>query len=254
MEFVNDTGIKYFIDAFKRWFINNINNWWKLLKVGHNYIDKGQWDYDVLVIANTDEETKKQYPLVPKITFNSTDWIYSKWNETNSSANFPIALVQDPSVQTNGRYESSYTEKVTVSPMYGNIDIYGNLIIDKALLTPEEANILLADGSVKPSSYISPFGIIDMDIDVTTSKTIQITMDQYNMLNGYGMGYDVSFINANGIILKRNGRYHSEQEGWNNSNFSGFFYSNNKLKRVSVGIENSITLRVTVYDVELPSV
>lgn len=73
------------------------------------------------------------------------------------------------------------------------------------------------------------------------------------MLNGYGMGYDVSFINANGIILKRNGRYHSEQEGWNNSNFSGFFYSSNKLKRVSVGIENSTTLRVTVYDVELPS-
>ena len=61
--------------------------------------------------------------------------------------------------------------------MYGNIDIYGNLIIDKALLTPEEDNILLADGSVKPSSYISPFGIIDMDIDVTTSKTIQITID-----------------------------------------------------------------------------
>ena len=56
--------------------------------------------------------------------------------------------------------------------MYGNIDIYGNLIIDKALLTSEEANILLADGSVKPSSYISPFGIIDMNIDVTTSKTI----------------------------------------------------------------------------------
>ena len=153
MEFVNDTGIKYFIDAFKRWFINNINNWWKLLKVGHNYIDKGQWDYDVLVIANTDEETKKQYPLVPKITFNSTDWIYSKWNETNSSANFPIALVQDPSVQANGRYESSYAEKVTISPMYGNIDIYGNLIINKALLNSKEANILLADGSVKSSSY-----------------------------------------------------------------------------------------------------
>ena len=61
--------------------------------------------------------------------------------------------------------------------MSGNIDIYGNLIIDKALLTPKEANILLADGSVKPLSYISTFGIIDMDIDVTTSKSIQITMD-----------------------------------------------------------------------------
>nr|DAI85085.1 MAG TPA: hypothetical protein [Caudoviricetes sp.] len=60
--------------------------------------------------------------------------------------------------------------------MYGNIDIYGNLIIDKALLNSKEANILLADGSVK-SSYIYPFGIIDMDIDVTTSKTIKITMD-----------------------------------------------------------------------------
>ena len=73
------------------------------------------------------------------------------------------------------------------------------------------------------------------------------------MLNGYGMGYYVSFINANGIILKRNGRYHSEQEGWNNSCFAGFFYSSNKLKKVSVGIENRTTLRVTVYDVELPS-
>ena len=137
--------------------------------------------------------------------------------------------------------------------MYGNIDIYGNLTIDKALLNSKEANILLADGSVKPSLYISPFGIIDMDIDVTTSKTIQITMDQYNMLNGYGIGYDVSFINANGIIIKRNGRYHSEQEGWINQHFSGFFYSSNKLKKVSVWIENSTTLRVKVYDVELPS-
>ena len=73
------------------------------------------------------------------------------------------------------------------------------------------------------------------------------------MLNGYGMGYDVSFINANGIILKRNGRYHSEQEGWNNSCFTGFFYSSNKLKKVSVGVENRTTLRVTVYNVELPS-
>lgn len=73
------------------------------------------------------------------------------------------------------------------------------------------------------------------------------------MLNGYGMGYDVSFINANGIILKRNGRYYSEQIGWNNCYFVGFFYSSNKLKKVSVGVENNTTLRVTVYDVELPS-
>ena len=218
-------------------------------------INKFKEKYDLPRLKkNTDEETKKQYPLVPKITFNSTDWIYSKWNKTNSSENFPIALVQDPSVQTNGRYESSYAEKVTISPMYGNIDIYGNLIIDKALLNSKEANILLADGSVKPSLYISPFGIIDMDIDVTTSKTIQITMDQYNMLNGYGTGYDVSFINANGIIIKRNGRYHSEQEGWINQHFSGFFYSSNKLKKVYVWIENSTTLRVKVYDVELQSV
>lgn len=249
MEFVNDTGIKYFIDAFKRWFINNINNWWKLLKVDHNYIDKGQWDYDVLVIANTDEETKKQYPLIPKITFNSTDWIYSKWNETNSSANFPIALVQDPSVQTNGRYESSYAEKVTISPMYGNIDIYGNLTIDKALLNSKEANILFADGSVRPLLYSYPFRIIDMDIDVTTSKTIQITMDQYNMLNGYSGGFNVNFINANGIIIKRQGRYHSEQDGWYDQHFSGFFCSSNKLKKVYVLIEGNATLLVRVYDV-----
>ena len=73
------------------------------------------------------------------------------------------------------------------------------------------------------------------------------------MLNVYGMVYDVSFINANGIILKRNGRYHSDQEGWNNSYFAGFFYSSNKLKKVSVGVENRTTLRGTVYDVELPS-
>ena len=67
------------------------------------------------------------------------------------------------------------------------------------------------------------------------------------------MGYYVSFINANGIILKRNGRYHSKQEGWNNSCFVGFFYSSNKLKKVSIGVENKTILLVTVYDVELPS-
>lgn len=248
MEFVNDTGIKYFIDAFKRWFINNINNWWKLLKVGHNYIDKGQWDYDVLVIANTDKETKKQYPLIPKITFNSTDWIYSKWNETNSSANFPIALVQDPSVQTNGRYESSYTGNITVNPAYGNINITNSFITDKVSTTLNNESILIANGTFKNIAQLSPFGVLETYMEIPQNKIYEytITNDQFQMLNGSGTGHDINFISdINQSLILTRSRRQRINNAWKNTTFTGkIFTDDNQLLDVFLYLPTNTTLRV----------
>lgn len=248
MKFVNDTGIKYFIDTFKRWFINNINNWWKLLKVGHNYIDKGQWDYDVLVIANTDEETKKQYPLIPKITFNSTDWIYSKWNETNSSANFPIALVQDPSIQTNGRYESSYTGNITVNPGYGNINITNSFITDKVSTTLNNESILIANGTFKNIAQLSPFGVLESYMEIPQNKIYEytITYDQFQMLNGSGTGHDINFISdINQSLILTRSRRQRINNAWENATFTGkIFTDDNQLLDVFLYLPTNTTLRV----------
>ena len=248
MEFTNDTGIKYFIDAFKRWFINNINNWWKLLKVGHNYIDKGQWDYDVLVIANTDEETNKQYPLIPKITFNSTDWIYSKWNETTSTAEFPIALIQDPSVQSNGRYESSYTGNITVNPAYGNINIKNSFITDKVSTTFNNKSILIANGTFKNIAQLSSFGILETDMEIPQNEIYEytITNDQFQMLNVSGTEQDINFISDinKSLILTRSRRQRINNV-WENTTFTGkIFTDDNQLLDVFLYLPTNTTLRV----------
>ncbi len=249
MEFVNDTGIKYFIDAFKRWFINNINNWWKFLKVGHNYIDKGQWDYDVLVIANKDEETKKQYPLIPKITFNSTDWIYSKWNETNSTAEFPIALIQDPGVQSNGRYESSYTGNITVNPAYGNINITNSFITDKVLTTLNNKSILIANGTFKNIEQLSSYGVLGTNIEIPVNdKVYEYTMtnDQFQMLNGTGTGHDINFISdINQSLILARSRRERINNTYKNTTFTGkIFTNNNQLLDVFLYLPTNTTLRV----------
>lgn len=248
MEFTNDTGIKYFIDAFKRWFINNINNWWKLLKVGHNYIDKGQWDYDVLVIANTDEETNKQYPLIPKITFNSTDWIYSKWNETTSTAEFPIALIQDPGVQSNGRYESSYTGNITVNPAYGNINIKNSFITDKVSTTLNNKSILIANGTFKNIAQLSPFGILETNIEIPQNEIYEytITNDQFQMLNISGTEQDINFISdINKSLILTKSRRQRINNAWGNNTFTGkIFTDDNQLLDVFLYLPTNTTLRV----------
>lgn len=248
MEFVNDTGIKYFINAFKRWFINNINNWWKLLKVGHNYIDKGQWDYDVIVMENTDEETKKQYPLIPKITFNSTDWIYSKWNKTTSTAEFPIALIQDPEVQSNGRYESSYTGNITVNPAYGNINIKKSFITDKVSTTLNNTSILIANGTFKNIAQLSPYGVLETYMEVPQNEIYEytITSDQFQMLNGSGTGRDINFISdINQALILTRGRRQYINNSLTNATFTGkIFTDDNQLLDVLLYFPTNTTLRI----------
>ena len=248
MKFVNDTGIKYFIDAFKKWFINNINNWWKLLKVGHNYIDKGQWDYEVLVIANKDEETKKQYPLIPKITFNSTDWIYSKWNETTRTAGFPIALIQDPGVQSNGRYESSYTRNIIVHPAYGNIYIKNSFITDRVLTTLNNESILIANGTFKNIAQLSSFGILETYMEIPQNEIYEytITNDQFQMLNGSGTGHDINFISdINQSLILTRSRRQRINNAWRNTTFTGkIFTDDNQLLDVFLYLPTNTTLRV----------
>lgn len=59
-------------------------------------LSRGDWEktkcgFKAGIIDNTESEFKKSTKLWLQIT----DWIYIKWNRTDNTAYFPIALIQD---------------------------------------------------------------------------------------------------------------------------------------------------------------
>lgn len=248
MEFVNGDGIKYFIDAFKRWFINNINNWWKLLQLSHRYLDKKQWEYDVRVVENTDENTKKQYPLVPKLYFYSTDWIYNKWSETTSASYFPFSTLQ-AGVISNDKSEKQYTNNLTVNPAYGDIQMNGTLTSDKVKTTMNNQSILLADGSFKNIAQLSSYGVLETNIIVPADDAIYeytMTNNQYLALNASGTGRDINFISdVNQTTVLSRSRRQYINNSWQNTTFTGkVFTDDNRTLDVYLYMPSNTKLRI----------
>lgn len=248
MNFVNDTGIKYFIDAFKRWFINNINNWWKLLQLSHRYLDKKQWEYGIRIVENTDENTKSQYPLVPKLYFYSTDWVYNKWNETTSTSYFPFGTLQE-GVISNDKSEKQYTNNLTVNPANGNIKMNGTLTSGKIKTTLNNQAILLADGTFKNIAQLSPYGVLGTNIEIPVNDEVYeyiMTNDQYNVLNSFETGRDVNFISDinQATVLSRSRRQYINN-AWTNSTFTGkIFTGDNRILNVYLYMPSNTKLMI----------
>ena len=248
MEFVNDTGIKYFIDAFKRWFVNNINNWWKLLQLSHRYLDKKQWEYDIRVVENTDENTKGQYPLVPKLYFYSTDWIYNKWSETTSTSYFPFGTLQ-AGVVSNDKSEKQYTNNLTVNPANGDIKMNGTLTSEKVKTTLNNQSILLADGTFKNISQLSTYGVLGTNIEIPVDDEVYeytMTNDQYNALNSFGTGRDLNFISDRNqtTVLSRSRRQYINGS-FENATFTGkVFTDDNRILNVYLFMPSNTKLRI----------
>lgn len=175
MDFVNDSGIHYFITNFKKWVINQINNWWKLLKLSHRYLDKSNWEYDIAVIANDDSNTVKKYPVVPKLYFYTTDWKTSKWSETNNSNYFAMAIAPDATMENNSMKESSYAESITISPAFGDIKTTGIVTASKFVDSLKSGNVLLADGSTKTEKNISSQNVMTTNVDILATEITPTT-------------------------------------------------------------------------------
>ena len=248
MNFVNDTGIKYFIDAFKRWFINNINNWWKLFQLSHRYLDKKQWECGIRVVENTDENTKSQYTLVSKLYFYSTDWVYNKWNETTSTSYFPFGTLQ-AGVISNDKSEKQYTNNLTVNPANGNIKMNGTLTSGKVKTTLNNQAILLADGTFKNIAQLSPYGVLGTNIEIPVNDEVYeyiMTNDQYNVLNSFETGRDVNFISDRNqtTVLSRSRRQYRNNT-WTNSTFTGkIFTGDNRILNVYLYMPSNTKLMI----------
>ena len=44
--FLDKHGLHTFMNSIKMWVITNLNEWWKLLKVGHSYLDSNSYSTD----------------------------------------------------------------------------------------------------------------------------------------------------------------------------------------------------------------
>lgn len=242
MDFVDNTGIHYFITNFKKWVINQINNWWKLLKLSHRYLDKSNWEYDIAVIANDDSQTKGKYPVVPKLYFYTTDWKTSKWSETSNSNYFPMSIAPEVTMENNSMKESSYTGSIMVNPAFGDITAAGIVTATTFKDSLKSGNILLADGSTKQEAKLSAQNVMTTNASMIQAMyssssariiTYTITNDQKNLLNGSGLGHDICFFKSNdNVIFQRCSRTYYNSN-WENAMFVGYFM-NTQFKLIKI--------------------
>lgn len=232
MDFVNETGIKYFITNFKKWVMKYFSIWWSGLKITHKYVDSDDWTFNLSTYENTDSKTKGQVTYMPSLEIGSTDWRKTKWVKKEDSTLFPFSIAPSNNMVSDTKYESMYVPAVTVKPAFGDIVTPGIVTAAKFRDSLKSGNILLADGSSKKVSELSSQNVSQTNVKIancfngTTIRTAiyTITNDQYNLLNGWGLGYDLNFFKTqDNIIFQRCSREYSSDKGWQNARFYGYY-------------------------------
>lgn len=163
-KYLDNNGLHTLVNSIKMWVITNLNEWWKLLKVGHSYLDSNsystddnntQWIYSVETIENTDSATKAKFPLIPKISFHSTDWKYSQWKPSSSSNFFPFPVGPARTMVARTPYPSYYTKAITICPQTGDMKGFTNCISPKfSTMSGGSNDILMSDGSTRGVSTL----------------------------------------------------------------------------------------------------
>lgn len=213
MEFLDSLGLKYLINKMKAWVITKLGYFWGSMKFSRVDWDKTQWGFKVGVIDDTDSEIGKS----PKLWINSSDWIYSKWNEidpvsTSLDTWFPIvtAPAQHENLKSGSKNQTYYTNNIQIQPILGNLKSK-EIIAGKFIKKNGTANsVLMADGSLKdlnllPGTTIKCLGGID-DVQVPTAPTAyQISQSDCELLCGQGSKNDLMFFQVltSGTLFQR---------------------------------------------------
>lgn len=240
--FLDNNGLHTFVNSIKMWVVTNLNEWWKMLKVGHSYLDSNtystdenrtQWIYSVETVENTDSTTSKKFPLIPKISFHSTDWKYSKWMPTSSDNPFPFPTGPARSMVARKPYQSYYTKNMTVKPSTGDISgITTCKASSFSTMFNKKGMALTADGSyIKIPTITDPLTCnVNLKQYMGDCLYVSFTLsnDDRNILNGTGMGNDISFFKTNdGILFERMSRDYTSTN-WTYGNFVGRYINESK--------------------------
>lgn len=213
MEFLNGLGLKYLINKIKTWAITKLGYFWGNMKLSRGDWNKTQWDFKADIIDNAESELGKS----PKLWLQTTDWMYSKWNEIKFSNigeewfGVYTAPVQYNNLKDGSKYQNYYTNNIQVQPNSGNMKAK-EVIAGKFKKKYGKANeVLMADGSVSelnnlPHTRILCLNGIDgSEVTDTPQAFLPKTDDDWNNFCGGGSQDDIMFfqLRNSGIVFQR---------------------------------------------------
>lgn len=235
MEFLDGLGLKYLINKMKTWVITKLGYFWGSMKLSRRDWDKTQWGFKADIIDNTEQELGKS----PKLWLQTTDWMYSKWNEITLSNNISdlwfgiyTAPAQYGNLKDGSKYQNYYTNNIQVQPEPGNMKTK-ELIAGKFVKRNGTANqVLMADGSTKDLNNITSnisikylVGIDDAEVP-TEPIAYPISQSDYQLFYGNRSKNDMMFfqIYTSGTLFQRMNRYINPRNSSDKDNGTPRFY------------------------------
>lgn len=230
MGFLDKGGVSHLINGVKQWSFKKLNAWWQLLQFSHIYGDKANWEYSFGVVENTDNNTKDEFPVVPKLWIYSNDWIYSKWSETKSENRFPLTMgpQQYENLKSGNKYQSYYTNNNDmgndVIPSNGDIEVLNGIVkanklainggTSLSVIKPDGSTILISN--LGWSRYFIENDIYnDLKRDNRFKVRYTITPKDFIKLNGSGIDGNAFLVDSQNLIFERCNRdYDTSKKAW----------------------------------------
>ena len=213
MEFLDSLGLKYLINKMKTWVITKLGYFWGSMKLSRGDWNKTQWGFKADIIDNAEQELGKS----PKLWLQTTDWMYSKWNDVklsnigNEWFGVYTAPAQYNNLKDGNKYQNYYTNNIQVHPNSGNMKAK-EIIAGKFKKKYGKANeVLMADGSVSelndlPNTRMLCLNGIDGSEVTNTPKAFMLKTDNdWDKFCGYRLYNDMLFfqLRNSGIVFQR---------------------------------------------------
>lgn len=213
MKFIDGLGLKYLINKMKTWVITKLEYFWGGMKLSRVDWNKTQWGFKADIIDNAEQELGKS----PKLWLQTTDWMYSKWNEVklsnigNEWFGVYTAPAQYDNLKDGNKYQNYYTNNIQVQPNSGNMKAK-EVIAGKFKKKYGKANeVLMADGSVPELNDLSDTrmlclnGIDGSEVTNTPKAFMPKTINDWYTFCGSHSYNDISFfqLRNSGIVFQR---------------------------------------------------
>lgn len=107
----------------KTWVNTKLGYFWGSMKLSRRDWNETQWGFKADIIDNAEQELGKS----PKLWLQTTDWMYSKWNEIKLSNigdewfGVYTAPAQYGNLKDGNKYQDYYTNNIQVQPNSGNM-------------------------------------------------------------------------------------------------------------------------------------
>lgn len=211
MKFLDSLGLKYLINKMKTWVITKLGYFWGSMKLSRSDWNETQWDFKADIIDNAEQELGKS----PKLWLQTTDWMYSKWNEIklsnigNEWFGVYTAPAQYDNLKDGNKYQNYYTNNIQVQPNSGNMKAK-EVIAGKFKKKYGKANeVLMADGSVSEFNDMTRMiclnGILGSEVTNTPQAFSPKTKNDWEIFRGDDIHESLVFfqLKYTGIVFQR---------------------------------------------------